>query len=55
MNEFSIKPERLIFDLHTYESCRKSVKRREKRAGIDKHISWNCARHFQCLLQRDKL
>lgn len=36
----------LIFDLPTYESCCKSVKRWVKRAGIDKHISWHCARHI---------
>ena len=35
----------LIFDLPTYESYCKSVKRWVKRAGIDKHISWHCARH----------
>ena len=35
----------LIFDLPSYESCCKSVKRWVKRAGIDKHISWHCARH----------
>ena len=35
----------LIFDLSTYESCCKSVKRWVKRAGIDKHISWHLARH----------
>lgn len=29
----------------SYESCCKSVKRWVKRAGIDKHISWHCARH----------
>lgn len=34
-----------IFDLPSYESCSKSVKRWVKRAGIDKHISWHCARH----------
>lgn len=37
--------ENLIFDLPTYESCCKSVRRWVKRAGIDKHISWHCARH----------
>ena len=37
--------ESLIFDLPSYESCCKSVKRWVKRAGIDKHISWHCARH----------
>ena len=35
----------LIFDLPTYESCSKSLRRWVKRAGIDKHISWHCARH----------
>ena len=35
----------LIFNLPSYESCCKSVKRWVKRAGIDKHISWHCARH----------
>ena len=35
----------LIFELPTYESCCKSVKRWVKRAGINKHISWHCARH----------
>jgi site-specific recombinase XerD len=35
----------LIFPLPSYESCCKSVKRWVKRAGINKHISWHCARH----------
>jgi site-specific recombinase XerD len=35
----------LIFPLPSYESCLKSVKRWVKGAGIDKHISWHCARH----------
>ena len=39
------KKESLIFNLPSYESCCKSVKRWVKRAGIDKHISWHCARH----------
>jgi len=34
-----------IFPLPTYESCLKSLKRWVKRAGINKHISWHCARH----------
>ena len=41
-------PENLdssIFNLPTYESCCKSVKRWVKRAGINKHISWHCLRH----------
>jgi site-specific recombinase XerD len=35
----------LLFNLPSYESCSKSVKRWVKRAGINKHISWHCARH----------
>ena len=37
--------EELIFELPTYESCCKSVRRWVRRAGINKHISWHCARH----------
>lgn len=35
----------LIFTLPSYEMCLKSLKRWVKRAGINKHISWHCARH----------
>lgn len=35
----------LIFTLPSYDMCRKSLGRWVKRAGIDKHISWHCARH----------
>ena len=35
----------LIFPLPSYEMCLKSLKRWVKAAGIDKHISWHCARH----------
>lgn len=35
----------LIFTLPSYEMCGKSLKRWVKRAGIDKHITWHCARH----------
>ena len=35
----------LIFPLPSYEMCSKAVKRWVKRAGIEKHISWHCARH----------
>ena len=35
----------LIFNLPTYEMCTKSVQRWVKSAGIDKHITWHCARH----------
>lgn len=34
-----------VFTLPSYESCCKSVKCWAKRAGINKHISWHCARH----------
>ena len=34
-----------IFTLPSYEACSKAVKRWVARAGIDKHISWHCARH----------
>lgn len=37
--------ESLIFQLPSYEMCLKALKRWVKRAGIDKHISWHCARH----------
>ena len=35
----------LIFPLPCYEMCLKALKRWVKHAGIDKHISWHCARH----------
>ena len=34
-----------IFPLPSYVMCLKALKRWTKRAGIDKHISWHCARH----------
>ena len=34
-----------IFPLPSYEMCLKALKRWVKRAGIEKHISWHCARH----------
>jgi len=34
-----------VFPLPSYESCCKSLRRWVKRAGINKHISWHCARH----------
>ena len=37
--------ESIIFQLPCYGMCLKSLKRWVKRAGIDKHISWHCARH----------
>ena len=35
----------VIFQLPTYESCSKGVKYWIRMAGIDKHITWHCARH----------
>lgn len=37
--------ETLIFSLPSYEMCLKALKKWVKRAGINKHISWHCARH----------
>lgn len=34
-----------IFPLPSYEMCLKALKRWVRRAGINKHISWHCARH----------
>ena len=35
----------LVFPLPSYEMCLKALGRWVKRAGIEKHISWHCARH----------
>lgn len=35
----------LIFPLPSYDMCLKALKRWVKQAGINKHISWHCARH----------
>ncbi len=35
----------LIFDLPSYISCCNHVKKWVQEAGIDKHITWHCARH----------
>lgn len=34
-----------IFDLPSYETCLRTLKRWVRDAGIDKKISWHCARH----------
>ena len=42
------RPDRrdeFIFPLPSYEMCLKALKRWVKQAGINKHISWHCARH----------
>jgi integrase/recombinase XerD len=38
-------PKDLVFELPTFEGCTKTVKAWVKRAGIEKHITWHCARH----------
>lgn len=35
----------LIFPLPTYNTCLATLKEWVSRAGIDKHITWHCARH----------
>ncbi|MDY4552108.1 MAG: site-specific integrase [Parabacteroides sp.] len=35
----------LIFPLPSYDMCRKALKEWVKCTGINKHISWHCARH----------
>ena len=34
-----------IFDLPSHTMCLKALRRWTERAGIDKHITWHCARH----------
>ncbi len=42
--------EERIFPLPSYEMCLKSIQRWVEAAGIDKHISWHCARHSFAVL-----
>lgn len=37
--------EELIFNLPSHTMCLKALRHWTKRAGIDKHITWHCARH----------
>lgn len=39
------KRNEVIFPLPSYEMCLKALRRWVKRADINKHISWHCARH----------
>ncbi len=39
------KRDEKIFPLPSYEACLKALHRWVKHAGINKHISWHCARH----------
>ena len=38
-------PKSLVFDLPTFEGSVKTIKAWVKRAEIEKHITWHCARH----------
>lgn len=38
-------PDNIIFELPTFEACTKTLRAWVKRAGIEKHITWHCARH----------
>ena len=37
--------DELVFTLPSHTMCLKALRRWTKRAGIDKHITWHCARH----------
>ena len=37
--------DELVFILPSHTMCLKALRRWTKRAGIDKHITWHCARH----------
>lgn len=37
--------DELVFVLPSHTMCLKALRRWTKRAGIDKHITWHCARH----------
>jgi site-specific recombinase XerD len=39
------QPDEKIFNLPSHTGCLKSLKTWIKAAGIDKHITWHCARH----------
>ena len=39
------KKDTLVFELPSHTMCLKALRRWTKRAGIDKHITWHCARH----------
>lgn len=39
------KKDDLVFSLPSHTMCLKALRRWTKRAGIDKHITWHCARH----------
>jgi len=49
------EPEENVFNLPTYESCRRTLKNWTKKAGINKNVTWHSARHsFATILLMDK-
>lgn len=42
------EPDELVFRLPSHTMCLKSIGRWVAAAGIDKHITWHCARHSFC-------
>lgn len=44
-NPQKVKKDTLVFTLPSHTMCLKALRRWTKRAGIDKHITWHCARH----------
>ena len=44
-NHGKIKGDSLIFNLPSHPTCMKELRRWTDAAGIDKHITWHCARH----------
>ena len=47
LNLIGEKPDKdnYIFELPSHTGCLKALRTWVKRAGIDKHITWHCARH----------
>lgn len=43
--DFEKTKESRVFDLPSHTMCLKALRHWTKRAGIDKHITWHCARH----------
>jgi len=39
------KPDERVFSLPSHTGCLKSLREWSKKAGIEKHITWHCARH----------
>jgi len=39
------KPDEMVFTLPSHTGCLKSLEAWKNKAGIEKHITWHCARH----------